>query len=302
MKVFRGIESIKRLNRPVAALGVFDGVHAGHINILRSAVREARRIRGTSLVVTFWPHPQKEKSLYSLEHRLRLISQLGIQACLVINFNSRFRRIKAEDFVKNILAGRLGVRRVFVGANFRFGKNGTGDARLLRKLSHIYNYKVRVFKVIKINNRPVSSTNIRNLIRKGSLVGAQKLLTRPVSVLGTVIKGQSLARIFGFPTANIDPHHEVTPLPGIYAVRAVYNNKIYFGACYIGSRPTFEISEGKHIEVHMFGFKRKIYGKFLEIQFVKKIRNDKKFKNLRSLACQISKDISSIRTMFRLSR
>ena len=145
--------------------------------------------------------------------------------------------------------------------------------------------------MVRKNDLTVSSTIIRRLIKKGQLDKAESLLGRPVSVLGTVIKGISLAKRLGFPTANIDPHHEVTPGSGIYAVRVVFQNKKYFGICYIGRKPTLNMGKERHIEVHLFGFKKNIYGKDLEIQFFKKIRNDKKFRSLHLLACQISKDI-----------
>ncbi|MCX5710552.1 MAG: riboflavin biosynthesis protein RibF, partial [Candidatus Omnitrophica bacterium] len=244
----------------------------------------------------------KEGSLYSLEHRLRLFAGLGIQACVVINFNKRFSVLSAESFVRKMLVGRLRVKYIYVGRNFRFGNRAKGDVKLLNTLSRDYDFKVKVFNVVKVNYKPVSSTLIRALIRNGKLKDAQRLLTRPVSVLGTVIKGSTVARKLGFPTANINPHHEVTPPPGIYAVTVIYNNKRFYGACYIGKKPTFGISKEKHIEVHIFNFKRNIYSRFLEIQFVKKIRDDKKFADPCLLAKKIQKDIISIRSLFGLSR
>ncbi|MCX5709591.1 MAG: riboflavin biosynthesis protein RibF [Candidatus Omnitrophica bacterium] len=298
MKIFHGIENIGRLKKPVAALGVFDGVHCGHIKILKGAVKQARKIKGTSVAVTFWPHPQKEGSLYSLEHRLRLIAKLGIQASVVINLNPHLRKLSAGDFIKNILVKRFGVKYIYVGKNFKFGKGARGDVKLLNRLSREYGFKVKAFGVVKVNHEPVSSTLIRALIRTGKLKEAQRLLTRPVSVLGTVIKGSSVARKLGYPTANIDPHHEVTPPPGIYAVTVIYNNKKLYGACYIGRKPTFGISKEKHIEVHIFDFKKNIYSEFLEIRFVKKIRDDKKFSDTSVLAENIKKDMISIRSLF----
>jgi riboflavin kinase/FMN adenylyltransferase len=296
MKILYGVKQIRRFRNPVLALGVFDGVHRGHINILRSAVRKARSIKGRSVVMTFWPHPQKEESLYSLEHRLRLFDQIGIDACIVVNFTETFAGMSPEDFIRDILAGKIGAHYIYVGRNFRFGKSQKGDLRTLRKSAKVYNYKLKAFSVIKTQDKPVSSTYIRRLIKSGEFKKAQYLLTRPVSILGSVIPGDYLGRKIGFPTANINPHHEVIPPSGIYAVRVILDNKKYKGVCYIGRRPTLQTQDLElrtHIEVHIFNFKRNIYNKYLEIQFIKKIREDKKFKDFATLARQIQKDVAA---------
>lgn len=301
MKVLYGINQIKKYPRPVVALGVFDGVHLGHRRILSSARNKARQIKGTAVALTFWPHPQREESIYSLEHRLRLIKEQGISVCIVINFSERFKQISAADFVKDILLKRLGARYVYVGKNFSFGKEAEGNFRTLKELAGIYHFKLKLFRVIKIKNQPVSSTYIRKLIKKGDIASAQKLLARSVSVLGTVIRGNFLAQRFGFPTANIQAHHEVILPAGVYAVRVILNGKIFSGICYIGSRPTIagkvlrikKHGPQTHIEVHLFNFNKKIYRKYLEVQFIKKLREEKKFPSFSSLAVQIKKDILS---------
>ncbi|MDD2689898.1 MAG: bifunctional riboflavin kinase/FAD synthetase [Candidatus Omnitrophica bacterium] len=301
MKIIYGLQKIRKIKKPVVALGVFDGVHRGHIKILRAIVTKAHSIRGRSVVLTFWPHPQAEKSLYSLEHRLRLIGEQGVDICIVINFNRQFCGMPAFDFIKDILIEKIGANFIYIGENFRFGRNAEGNYRTLRKLSGKFNFKLKVFKVIKMGGREISSTYIRNLITKGDLPLACKLLSRRVSILGTVIKGNFLGRKIGFPTANINPHHEVVPPNGVYAVRVIFNGKIFKGVCYIGKRPTFQIEKAKiHIEVHIFDFKQNIYAKFLEIQFIKKIRKEKKFDSPASLAKEIRKDASIANRVFSL--
>lgn len=299
MQVFCGIDKIKRFKKPVVALGVFDGVHLGHIQILKGAVRQARRIKGTSVVVTFSPHPQKVESLYSLEHRLRLISQIGVNVCIVVSFNKKFANISALNFVRHILIKKIGAREIFVGKNFRFGKGAKGDITMLRDLALYYNFKLKVFQVISSHRKLISSTSIRSLIKKGELAAAEKLLSRPVAVLGTVKRGVRLGRRLGFPTANIDPHHEVIPPPGIYAVKVIFKGRLFYGACYIGTRPTLNERQKKiHIEVFIFGLNKDIYGEYLEMQFIKKIRDDKKFNSLSKLAAQIEKDIIEVKSIF----
>lgn len=300
MEIIYGINNIKRFRNPVVALGVFDGVHKGHRFIIKAAVKKARQIKGTSVVLTFHPHPQNEQSLYSLAHRLRLIEELGVDVCIVIKFNSIFSEISAVDFIKNILAAQIGANYIYVGKNFRFGKSAIGDYRLLGKLSGIYNFKFKALDILKINRRIISSTSIRNLIKQGQLDAARKLLQRPVSVFGTVIKGISLARKLGFPTANIDPHHEILPPSGVYAVKVIFKSKLFCGVCNIGIKPTLlskpdELGSGsqKQIEVFIFDFNKNIYGSDLEVQFIRKIRDEKKFPSLSLLAEQIKKDVDS---------
>lgn len=296
MKIIYGIGRGRKLCRPVVALGVFDGLHLGHRNILQAAVKKARQIKGTSLVVTFFPHPQGKESLYSLEHRLRLIAEMGIDVCIVVNFTSSFAKISAQDFIAKILVEKIGVNFVYVGRNFRFGNKAIGDYRLLAVSAKKYKFELKIFNVVKSAGITVSSTAIRKLIKKSKIKKAQELLGRRVSVLGTVIKGSRLGRLLGFPTANIKAHHEVIPPVGIYAVGVVFSKKKYNGICYIGKRPTIYLkNKAMRIEVHIFDFHKNIYGKVLEIQFIKLIRLDQKFASLKDLSAQIQKDIISCR-------
>ena len=298
MKIIHGIEKIKRFRRAVVALGVFDGVHIGHMRVLQAAVKKARAIGSMSVVVTFYPHPQGEHRLYSLEHRLRLIAAAGIDVCVVINFTPQFARTRAEDFVRKIIAGKIGTAFIYVGENFRFGYRAAGDSRLLERLSAECGYGLKVFKAVKTNREPVSSTRIRRLITGGKLGLAGKLLTRSVTVLGTVIRGASLARRIGFPTANINPHHEILPPSGVYAVKVLLGGKIFNGVCSIGKKPTvIARPRDKHVEVYIFNFRKDIYGQDLEIQFIKKIREEVKFPTLEDLACQIRRDVKKAKNI-----
>jgi len=299
MKIIYGAVKIGKFRNAVVAMGVFDGVHRGHRKILESAVKKARSLKGTSIALTFWPHPQKEESLYSLEHRLKLISGLGIDAAIVVNFSRNFSRISAEDFIKKILVEKIGSRHIYVGDNFRFGKDAQASPETLKNFSSLYGFKLEVFKVIKTRRKAISSTFIRSLIRRGDLAQAQNLLSRPVGILGSVIRGNLFARKLGFPTANINPHHEVIPPHGIYAVKVVFENKTYRGICYIGRQPTFLGPNIKtYIEVHIFNFNKRIYGKYLEVYFIKKIREERRFRNIRALAAQIRKDVRNAKRIF----
>jgi riboflavin kinase / FMN adenylyltransferase len=298
MEIIHGIGRLKHWRRPVVALGVFDGLHLGHRIILQAAVKKAKKIKGTSIAVTFFPHPQRKASLYSLEHRLRLIAELGIDVCIVINFSRSFAKISPQDFIVKILVEKIKAGFIYVGKNFRFGHQASGDYRLLSAEAKRFGFKVKIFKVVKSGNSTISSTAIRKLIRNSEIKKAQALLGRRVSVLGTVIKGSHLGSRLGFPTANIKAHHEVIPPAGIYVVKIVLNGKKYTGICYIGNRPTIDF-ENKvlRIEVHIFNFHKNIYGQVLEIQFIRLIRQDRKFASLQALSSQIQKDIISCRSI-----
>lgn len=300
MIIIRGINRVKRYRRAVVALGIFDGVHHGHRNILQGTVRIARKVRGKAIALTFFPHPQGKESLYSLEHRLRLIAELGLDVCLVVHFTRSFAEVSPGDFITKILVKKIGASFVCVGSNFHFGKRAGGDYRLLEESAKRYNFKLKVFNVVKVNGLAISSTLIRKLIKGSKIKKAQELLGRRVSILGSVIKGTRLGRLLGFPTANINPHHEVIPCAGIYAVEIIFSAKVYGGICYIGRRPTISgKNKSIHVEVHIFNFHKNIYGKALEIQFVKMIRADQKFASLENLTLQIKKDMIACRKILR---
>ena len=296
MKIIYGVEKIKKLRRPVVALGVFDGLHLGHRNILKAVVKKAGQIKGSSLVLTFFPHPQGSGSLYSLKHRLRLIAELGVDVCSVLNFSRSFAKISAQDFIAKILVKKIKVNFVYVGRNFRFGNQARGDYRLLAASAKKYKFGIKIFNVVKSAGIIISSTAIRRLIKNSKIKAAEGLLGRRVSVLGTVTRGSRLGRLLRFPTANIKAHHEVIPPAGIYAVQIIFSKKKYKGVCYIGKRPTIHLkNKAKRVEVHIFDFHKNIYGKMLEIQFIKLIRLEQKFSSLKDLSAQIQKDIISCR-------
>ena len=236
-----------------------------------------------------------------MKHRIRIIEELGADIILVINFTGPFAKIRPEEFVKNILIGKLGMRRIYVGENFYFGKGAGAGTAALKKFAGSFSFKIKVIKPVKTGRLVVSSSLIRRLIINGELDKASKLLGRPVSVLGTVVSGSKLARSLGYPTANINPHHEVIPPSGVYAVRIRYGRRLLKGVLNIGVRPTFYSPKDEEpaIEVHIFGFHRGIYGKDLEILFVKKIRDERKYKDRSELMAQIEKDSRAARRILK---
>lgn len=300
MDVIYSLSQLKQYPLPAVAIGVFDGLHRAHRRIIRYALKRSRATGGTALVVTFYPHPRGKESIYSLEHRLKLIEELGVDACLVIRFTRNFSLLRAGHFLEKIIIQKIHAESVCVGEDFRFGRNAEGDVSLLRAYSRQGYYRLKVFDVIKARGRAVSSTFIRSLILTGKLSQAKRLLVHPVSVFGRVVRGEGVATRLGFPTANVSPHHEIVPPAGIYAVKIIRKGAVLRGVCYIGRKPTFKRRTGSslHIEVHIFGFSRDIYGEYLEIQFIKKIRNDKKFSSPQALGLQISRDIAQVKAFF----
>jgi len=302
MKVVYGIGNFRLKNSSCVTIGVFDGVHHGHQSILKKVVSFSRRKKLYSVVVTFHPHPdsilKKKKNsilLISLAHRLYLMHKLGIDVCVVIRFNKKFKKVEARKFIKDILVRRYRMKHLFLGRNFLFGNKKRGDINLLKKFSKELGFSLHSQKIERKGRTPISSTLLRSLIQKGNLKQAEKFLGRKVEVIGTVVGGDRLGRRLGFPTANIDPHHEVIPARGVYLIEAWLGKKRIPGLANIGFRPTVKKEREQLIEVHLFNFKREIYGRDLRIVFLKKIRSEKKFPSKSLLIKQIQSDIKHAR-------
>ncbi len=293
------------MNRKNAiAIGVFDGVHKGHCRILEETAWLADRTKGKSIVVTFDPHPasvfnpkNSAPSLISLKHRLKLMRESGIDKCVVFNFTKKFSKITPLAFIKNILVKKLNAGCVVVGEDFRFGANRQSGVEYLKLKGKEFGFVVKEIKTLKYKGYPVSSSLIRRSIQNGSLDFAGRLLGRPVTIMGTVVKGNMFGRKIGFPTANINPHHEVIPPTGVYAVRVKIDTKQHKGVLNIGTRPTFyglyKNDKEPTIEVYIFNFSKNIYKKTAEVEFVKRLRKEKKFFHKEALIKQIKSDIIS---------
>jgi len=318
MTFMKKISNLYKVRHPAAAIGIFDGVHRGHQKILKRLVREAARSRTRALVITFFPHPRKVlnpkskiPSLISLKHRIGLIKDLGVDFFVVIKFTKSIARMAPEDFIQKILIERLNIKMLVVGKSFLFGSKGKGNFNLLKKASRIYGFKLFGVESVKLKGLAISSTRIRKKIEIGDLKNAALMLGRPVTVLGTVARGRGIGKKIGFPTANIDPHHEAIPPSGVYAVDVKIHKKNFKGILNIGTRPTFSRLRTTHgvypeqgrgirvrgmdidpiIELHIFNFKKHIYGKDLEIVFKRKIREERRFSSVEALQRQIKTDV-----------
>ncbi|MDD5422960.1 MAG: bifunctional riboflavin kinase/FAD synthetase [Candidatus Omnitrophica bacterium] len=307
MKIIYGLNNIEKPPRgSVATIGVFDGVHIGHKKIIDMAVSRARASGLKSIVLTFDPHPAKVlyprpnvPSLISLDHRMRLIAERGVDISVVLKFTRHFSGLSPEKFLKDVLAGRLGVKYIYAGENFYFGKGAKAGTGKLKNMALSLGVKVIEVRPVMVMGRIASSSLARDLILKGDLAGASRILGRPVSVLGTVVSGSRIARALGYPTANVNPHHEAVPPAGVYAVTVRLGRKTYRGVLNIGVRPTFYGSRDEEtaIEAHIFGFTGNIYGRDLEISFVKKIRDELKFSDRGELMRRIRQDVTAAKKL-----
>ncbi len=302
MRIFRSIEEIKnKIKNPVLTIGNFDGVHKGHQNIFNIIIKKSKEIKGSNVVLTFDPHPLKvftgENRLFLLtptKKKIKLIEKFGIENLLLLKFSKEFSQIPAEKFVKDILIDAIGVKELYVGYNYFFGRNKEGNIELLKKFGEKYGFNVNIIEPYIINNRVVSSTLCRELIAEGKVRDVAMYLGRYYLIEGNVVKGKRLGSRLGFPTANIKSPNEVYPKYGVYAVKAGYKGKIYNGACSIGFNPTFD-NCSLTVEVYLLDFQKEIYNETLKIVFIERIRAMKKFSSIEELKEQIGKDVEKAR-------
>jgi len=302
MKVLYGYKNLeKKLKKPIAAIGVFDGIHIGHKRVLKKVLNSPDPAND-KIVITFDPHPRtilypekKPLRIMSLEHRLLIFEKMGMDGVVIIRFTDFIASLSPEAFIEKILL-RLSANKVYVGSNFHFGKEQSGDTGSFRELGKKHGIDVIAVNPVTHGGHIVSSSLLRELITRGKLAKAEHLLRRPVSILGRVVAGDSRGKNYGIPTANIDPCHEVLPPSGVYAVKVDISGKLFDGVLNLGFKPTFFGSKLKkrkepQIEVHILDFKGNLYTKSIEVFFIRKIRNEKKFKNEIKLKRRIEKDI-----------
>lgn len=297
MQILKGSREAKRsgLKNPVITIGNFDGVHQGHQRILKKVMQRARALDGVAAVYTFNPHPLKvlrpeaaPLGITTFEEKKRLLEASGIDCLIWENFTPRFAQLSPEDFIKKIIVDRIGPREIIIGHDYAFGKNRKGSIDLLQKMGEIFHFKVQVIDNITIKNIPVRSTTVRRLITMGKVSLADKLLGRPYSLTGRVVRGKQ--RRIGFPTANISPGKNLIPKNGVYAIRAQTPFGLFDGIVNVGYNPTFE-NDTLTIEAHLFNFNETLYGKEITLYFIKRVRGEKKFAEVPNLVKQIDRDI-----------
>lgn len=291
-------------NATSATIGNFDGVHIGHKKIL-SAVKETAGEKGlSSCVITFHPHPQKVLRnidiplLMPIRERLRLLEREGIDFVACYTFTQDISKITAKDFISEILVGKLKVRHLIIGPDFSFGRKREGNAELLQTMGKACDFETSVIGPVYIDNELVSSTAIRNLLKAGDARKAARFLGYNYYIEGEVTEGEKRGRQIGYPTANLNTDWEMLPKTGVYATRASFDDKKLDSITNIGYRPTFGSSR-LLIETHIFDFNSDIYRKRLRIEFVERIRDEKRFESVDALVAGIRLDVEKVKDILK---
>ena len=302
MEIIIGIENIRRKFRnPALTLGNFDGVHLGHQKIFEAVKDEARKIDGEALVFTFDPHPLQVLApercpppITPFKKKLMLLEQVGIDVIIVATFDLDLANIMPETFVKEILVDKIGAQKILVGYNYYFGKGRKGNVEMLIRLGQQLGFEVKVIDAVRVNDTPVSSSKIRELIHGGEMRQAAQLLGRNYRLIGKVIWGTGRGKKLGCPTANLEIPNGLYPRTGVYAVEAIVGNRTYPGVANVGYNPTFG-ENPLSVEVHILDFKRDIYGEEIQLIFFDRIRKEETFEGPDSLVQQMKKDIDVAR-------
>jgi riboflavin kinase / FMN adenylyltransferase len=307
MNIIHAATGLNACGRKVCiAIGVFDGVHLGHQQIIRQTITDARRHEAISLVLTFDRHPNAVVApsrvplqIYSLPQKLRAIESLGADFLLLIHFDEAFSRQTGEEFIRGLARDAGRIQSLCVGADFGFGYKRSGNVELLRRVGAELKFAVHGLAAVSLDGQPISSTRIREAILAGDVDAAGQMLGRAYSLAAVVTHGDGLGRELGFPTANLDTTGLALPPRGVYAVGAEVGGKSYRAVLNIGYRPTLESAQPQlRVEAHLLDFSGDIYGRELEITFIDKLRDEKKFASLSKLGEQIAADILEARGRF----
>jgi len=311
MNIIHAANELNPGNRKVClAIGFFDGVHLGHQQIIRQTIADARQHEGIALVITFDCHPncvvapaRVPPLIYSLPQKLGAVESLGAHTLLLIHFDKRFSEQPGEAFIRTLAHDLGGIQSLCVGSNFAFGHKRDGNVALLKILGQELKFTVHGMAAVSLDGEPVSSTRIRDAISAGDLDAASQMLGRAYSLAGTVVRGDRLGHQIGFPTANLDANGRALPANGVYAVHAevfgAAKPSSHRGVLNIGVRPTVnDANPQRRVEVHLLDFNAELYGEEIELTFVEKLRDEKKFPSLEALREQISRDISEAQSRF----
>lgn len=309
MKIFEGEHAQIAIDNPVVTIGTFDGVHVGHQKIIQRLNSEALRIGGESVLLTFHPHPRlvlnpddtSLKLLQTQTEKKEKLREIGLQNLIVYPFSPEFANLTAEDFVRDILVEKIGVKILVIGYDHQFGRNREGGLNFLRSVSEKFGFEVTEISAQEIDDVNVSSTKIRKCIDAGDVSLAKTYLSGCFEVNGTVISGQKIGRELGFPTANLDlgNPNKLIPKKGVYAVDVTLpSGEVFKAMMNIGSRPTVSLERKLQLEVYLFDFEGDLYGLDLRVRFHAFVREEVAFDSKEQLIKQLEKDDKTVRHYF----
>ena len=306
MKTLHSFSELQHGGRKTClAIGFFDGVHLGHQQVIRQTINDSRQHEARALILTFDRHPNTvvapERApalIYPLDQKLSVLESLGVDTTLVLHFDRALSESSGEAFIRELAAAAGTVRSIYVGANFAFGSRRSGNVELLRKLGAELHFAVHGHAAVALDGRAVSSTRIRQAIAAGQLDSASQMLGRPYSLVGKVVVGDQVGRKLGFPTANLDVAGLVLPPSGVYAAQARFAGALHRAVVNIGVRPTLNTPPQLRVEAHLLNFSGDLYGATLEVLFVDKLREERKFPSVVELREQIAKDILDAESRF----
>ncbi|MGE5680027.1 MAG: bifunctional riboflavin kinase/FAD synthetase [Bacillota bacterium] len=301
MNIFYDINRVNKEKGTVLTIGTFDGFHRGHQQIIEQLVQEARRTHGRSFLITFEPHPRSVlskdfdlKLLTTIEEKLELIEAAGVDNVLIINFTPEFSKLSSDEFIEKLIVEKIGLKELVIGYDHRLGRNRGGDENSLRELGKLLNFNVKPVYAVKIGDDAVSSTKIRHALAEGDLQKANLYLGRNYSFSGNVVQGAMRGRTLGFPTINValGDNKKVIPAHGVYltALKIGNDQTKHYGMMNIGMRPTFGDTVELVIEVYIFNFSRDVYGEKVEIEVIKRLRDERKFQSKEALITQMEND------------
>lgn len=300
MIIIKSINEIDNISKSVVTIGNFDGVHKGHQVLIKKTVKFANENNLKSIVFTFENHPinyfknKKIKNIITNSEKISKIKKLGVDILIMIPFDSYMTKISPLEFIKEILIDKLDAKKIIVGHDFTFARRKEGNIKILKEMSFKYRFDLEIVNSIDINDIRVSSTHIRQLVDNGDVDKVNKYLGYNFLIKGKIIKGKQLGRTIGFPTANIKINDDLLiPKKGVYVTSVYIDDNIYYGATNIGYNPTVK-GESLSIETNILEFSEDIYGKIIKLEFLERIRDEKKFNSIDELKLQLKKDTDYI--------
>jgi len=306
MNIVMGTKNLtRRFTHPVMTAGNFDGIHLGHQKIFKEVVQRASELKGDSIVYTFEPHPlnvlapeKKVPLIVPFSEKMSLIEECCLDIIICEDFTPEYANLSPREFVKGILVDRIGVRAIFVGHDYAFGREREGTIETLIRFGKEFDFEVQVVSAVRIDECVVSSTMVRDLVQRGEVKKVANVLGRDYSIAGKVVKGKSRGKGLGFPTANLKLVNELFPKPGIYVVNVAYGDHIYKGVANIGFKPTFK-DQTLSVEIYILDFDKDIYDEDLRVSFVERLRDEKAFRGPDELVEQIKKDVEKARDVLK---